>query len=66
MITGIELSCGYYDGKIANIKTPLPFVLIINGQAYYRIEETTIYECVHNQRVLQPSELITPIIKEQA
>lgn len=65
MITGIELSCGRYDGVIVNIKTPLPFVLIVNGQAYYRIEETAVYECVHSQRELQPSELITPTIKEQ-
>lgn len=57
MITGIELSCGPFDGKIANIKTPLPFVLIINGAyAYYRIEETSTYECVHDQQLLELEE----------
>ena len=72
MITGIELSCGPYDGKIANIKTPIPFVLVIEGYAYYRVGDadkpneegnksisgSPVYECVRDQRKLKASDVL--------
>ena len=68
MITGIELSCGPFDGRKINIELPLPFALIVDGYVYYRldadepkeIEESSVYECVRSQRVVTLSEGVTP------
>lgn len=39
MFTGITLHEGPYDGIPMNIKTPLPGILLINGNIYFQKDE---------------------------
>lgn len=62
MVTGITLMYGPYDGYIANIETPLPFVLIIDGDVYYQDDENeSLYKQVEKQRTIKASSLAQPV-----
>lgn len=62
MVTGIELMYGPHDGCIANIETPLPFVLIIDGEVYYQDDEKeSLYKQVERQRTIKASSLAHPV-----